>query len=144
MNPSEAQSLLGLLIGGTPGWTNAPDETLIIYTTKLQGLNDTQTAHTAIMHLIDTWDQPRRPPVATLLATYQTIVRRNAMARPTLGAAPHTVLELDEGRRVAARAYAQECAARPHDDIHVMSGWRTTEPSPKTLDALLGIIGVTP
>ena len=144
MTHTEAERLLGILIGGTSGWTNAPDETLSIFLSQLCRLADAQSAYTAIDRIVQTWGEARRPPVALILAEYQTVMRRHALEQVALNPAPSHIPTLTAGRQIAARNYHDEATSRPDDDIHVLSGWRKTGPSPRTLDALLGIIGVNP
>jgi len=141
---TEAERLLGILIGGTSGWTNAADESLTIYLNQLCRLADAQSAYTAIDRIIQTWGEARRPPVALILSEYQTVMRRPALDRVALIPSLRALPSFTAGRQIAARNYHDEATTRTPDDIHVMSGWRKQAPSPRILDALLGIIGVNP
>jgi len=141
MTHAEAEQLLGILVGGTSGWTSAADETFQVYTNQMSTLRDVELAAEAVEQLIRTWTDARRPSVAAIFSAYRDCARRHEMDRPALPPVHGRIPPLDEGRRIAAQAYANECAARPVDDALVASGWRSHEPSSRTVDSLLGIIG---
>ena len=142
MTHSEAEQLLGLLAGATSGWANAPDDTFRTYTRQLTTLSDPALALEAVEHIIATWTEPRRPPVAVVFGAYNTVAKRHAMERPALPPPSHNLVSVPEGRKVAARAYTEACARRTPDDIHIVSGFRSTEPSQRMLDGFLGLVGL--
>lgn len=141
MTQQEAEQMLGIIVGATSGWRDAPDETFQFYTRALSALRDVDVARVAVDELCATWSEARRPPVAQINAAYSTVFRREQMSRPQLPAPTAHVCTIDEGRRIAAHAYAQECERRRDDDPLVLSGFRKQEPSPKHLSALLGTPG---
>ena len=141
MTHTEAERLLGVLAGGTSGWSSAPDETFQVYLYQFGQMADTEAAFAAVTHIIETWGEARRPPVSAIRQAYQQILVRRAMERPALVSRSPEPVTLEQGRLIAARAYRDECAKRPARDPHVLSGYRTTAPSARTLNALLGSIG---
>lgn len=128
MTHTEAQQLLGVLVGATTGWTNAADETFVSYTNAIAGL-DLDVATFTVDRIVRTWDEPRRPPIATILAAYRSEMRRLELERPTLEAAVGLPVSVGEGRRIAARAYQAECQRRGR------------EPNERVMDRMLGLIG---
>jgi hypothetical protein len=111
MNHTDAEHCMGLLVGGTGGWNSATDETFVIYTRNFQRLADKRMAEKAVERIIDTWTDSRRPPWATVLSTYREINRRDIIDFPTLEPTRgRETIPFAEGRKIAASAYAGECA----------------------------------
>lgn len=139
MTHDQAERILGLLVGGTPGWNSASDETFAIYTNQIGTLHDADIALAAVEHIIQTHPGPARPTVAQVFSEYRTEARRRTMNAPTLPPAPTRIVSVREGRQIAARAYANQCRSRdPETDVHIRSGFRSNEPAPDFLDAMLG------
>ena len=142
MTPDQADSCLGLLVGGTPGWTSATDETLVIYHERFRKLDDVELAQEAVNAIIDTWTNPGRPPWATVRGAYDQAMRRKVMDMPALAPVTTGAIPPSEGRKFAAAAYAAECRKRdPLTDVHIRSGWRKAEPNWDYFDAIAGIFG---
>lgn len=139
MTHTDAEQLLGLLVGGTTGWGQASDETIVLYTRALCAFRDDTAAYDAVHQIIDTWSEARRPPIAAINAAYTDVMRRQQMTRPALPTAGG-VVSLDEGRRIAARAYAAECERRPDDDPLIRRRFRSREPRASVLNAFLGLV----
>jgi len=138
MNDRDASDVMAVLVVATPGWTD--DVVDAVLGMVADRWNDPAAAHIAVQQVADTWTGYGRPPWGTLHTAYQAVVRRAALARPTLPPAPSRTVTIAEGRRIAARAYAANCATRnPDTDPHIRSGFRTTEPNPDFLDRLLGL-----
>lgn len=139
MTHNEAERILGLLVGGTPGWNSAPDETFTVYSNQISTLHDVTIALAAVETIIRTHPGPARPTVAQLFNEYRTEARRRAMDAPALPSPSTNIVTIREGRAIAARAYAAQCRSRdPETDVHILSGWRSNEPSSAFLDAMLG------
>lgn len=138
MNDRDASDVMAVLVVATPGWTD--DVVDAVLGMVADRWDDPTAAHIAVQNVVDTWTGYGRPPWGTLHTAYQAAVRRAALARPALPPAPSRTVTISEGRRIAARAYAANCATRdPLTDPHIRSGWRTTEPNPEFLDRMLGL-----
>jgi len=138
MNDKDATDCMALLVVAINGYTDQHVDALCdLMATRW---SDPDAARTAVTKVADTWTGYGRPPWGTLHTAYQAAVRRAALARPALPPAPSRTVTISEGRRIAARAYAANCATRdPLTDPHIRSGWRTTEPNPEFLDRMLGL-----
>ena len=135
MNEAQAWELVTRLAIETNGW----DDLKIEATAKrLEGLADPYAAAQAIETVIETHDTPGRPPWASVRLAYNAAVRHKTMTAPTQIASGATV-SFAEGRQIAARAYARQCASRPDDDTHIVSGFRTNEPNMVMFDRMLGL-----
>lgn len=105
MNTEDATKAVGYLVGGTTGWN---DEAVVIYVAELKQLSDPQALNAAIMHLVQTWREARRPPVATVLDAYRAELSKRQPAPKQLNAGGQTV-SVAEGIEIARKAYEQEC-----------------------------------
>ena len=127
MTHDEAEQVLGVLVGATTGWRDAPDETFRFYLAQIKAMRDAETALEAVTEIGATWDEARRPPVSTVNGAYQRILTRRAMAMTELPAPAATSLE--RGRVIAHEAYIAECKRQGND------------PRPEMVDAILAGIG---
>jgi hypothetical protein len=140
MTPNTATQLVGVLVTTTTGWNDdSVDATIAMMVNRWP---DEHCARNAISQVVETWTAQSRPPWAVLAAAYRDAQRRQAMNRDQLPASTGRVVTLTEGRQIGAAAYARACRERDPDiDIHILSKFRSTEPNPKILDSLLGLIG---
>lgn len=127
MNRHDAEHILGTLVGGTAGWSNATDETFQLYTRHIEQLDDPTIARHAVDQIVATWDEQRRPPIAHVRTTYREHARRQALEQPTIR--PYIEqIAVPEGRKIAARAYTAECERHGR------------QPNMLLLDAMLGLV----
>lgn len=139
MTHTEAERILGLLAGGTPGWNSASEETWNIYTDQIGTLRDYDTAHAAVQQIIRSHTDLARPTIAAVFEAYRWEAHRRAMSVPQITGPAGRIVSVREGREIAARAYANACRNRdPETDVHILSGFRTNEPNPDFLDGFLG------
>lgn len=111
MNATEADRLLGTLIGATSGWNSATEMTVEVYKRNFQALRDHDCAEAAVYDVINTWKEARRPPWAIVLEAYRGRWREKALSQTNvLPLGRERILSPTEGRQVAARAYAAERA----------------------------------
>lgn len=104
MNTEDATKAVGYLVGGTTGWN---DEAVVIYVSELQQLSDPDALNAAIMHLVQTWREARRPPVATVLDAYRAELSKRQPPRQELKPGGRRV-SFQEGIKLAQSAYEQE------------------------------------
>ena len=109
MKIEEAEYCLGLLVGGTGGWNSATDETLAIYLTAIQQLEDPVICQSSVEEIVMTWSEQRRPPIAKVIELYRNESRRQLMDRPQLTGPQGATIDAKEGRKIAAAAYAKQC-----------------------------------
>ena len=133
-----ATDCMALLVVTGTGWN---DQIVDVWVDMMASRwSDPDAARTAVQQIADTHTGYGHPSWATVHTAYQAAVRRSVMERPALPAAPASrTLTMSEARQVVARAYAKQCGLRdPLTDVHIRSGFRTTEPNPVHLDRLLG------
>tara|TARA_R110001632_G_scaffold55829_3_gene136586 strand:- start:464 stop:907 length:444 start_codon:yes stop_codon:yes gene_type:complete len=139
MTTDIAARLVGMLVVTTTGWTDTTTDATVDLI--IQRWPSAEAGHIAVNQTIESWDRQGRPPWAVLNNAYRDAVRRIAMTAPALDTADaRAFTSVSTGRKLAARAYAAECARRdPETDVLILSGFRSNEPNPDRLDWLLGI-----
>lgn len=139
MSTDIAARLVGMLVVTTTGWTDTTTDATVDLI--LQRWSSAEAGHIAVNQTIESWDRQGRPPWAVLNNAYKDALRRIAMTAPALPPGDSRAsISPAMGRKVAARAYAAECARRdPEQDLLILSGYRSNEPNPDRLDWLLSI-----
>ena len=110
MKPMLAGQFMTMLCAATTGWN---DDSTEAYTLLVQTHlpDDAEIAIETALAVIGSWSQTSRPPWGVIQAAYSSTARRldaeRAMTRRevTRGA----VIGPREGRKIAARAYVEEC-----------------------------------
>lgn len=105
MDREQATMAVGYLCAGTTGWN---DEAVLVYVAEFEKLRDVEALQAAVNHIVSTWREARRPPVATVLDAYRSEMSRRQTV-PSLSAGRHRVVPPSEGVEIARRAYAEEC-----------------------------------
>lgn len=138
MTESECYEVLSPLIVETTGWDERSIESVV---TRMLSWSDQAAAVEAMTSVVDSWAEARRPPWAVLSGAYRDAARRRALTVPAIEpGADGLPVSFAEGRRIAARAYKDECRRRdPATDVHIKSGFRSSEPNERFLDKMLGI-----
>jgi hypothetical protein len=124
MNREDATMAVGYLVGATTGWN---DEAVIVYINEIEQLSDVEALNSAIRHLVSTWTEARRPPVATILDAYRSELSKRNSRRPSIESPRHRVVPVHEGIEIARRAYEDECRRQGR------------EPNIKHFDKVVGI-----
>lgn len=134
-----ATDCMALLVVTGTGWN---DQIVDVWVDMMATRwSDPDAARTAVQQVADTHTGYGHPSWATVHNAYLAAVRRAAMEQPALPTPRHEIIAPSEGRRIAARAYAKQCALRnPDTDVHIRSGFRTTNPNPEWFDQILGIV----
>ena len=101
---NEARQLVGLLVAGTPGWT---DEAVDLYVAEVACLDRPDLAFTAVRQVIRTYSRPGRPPLAVILEAYRRKVDRSPA--PQVPALRGSVTSPERGLLLAWRAYSEAC-----------------------------------
>lgn len=102
MTDDEALTILGHLIGTTTGWN---DESVARYVVELARLDNAEALRRACRTLAATWEEARRPPLATITNLYhREAMRLEAPALP----GRTRVIPPRQGVEVARDAYVAE------------------------------------
>ena len=101
--------MLSELVGATTGWGDLDEATLAVYLRELQSYDDMEAARQAIDNVIKSWTRPSRPPVGVLNQEYRQAMARLMMDRNVYELPTGRIPTVAEGRKIAARAYVQEC-----------------------------------
>jgi hypothetical protein len=141
LTEKQAVTLMGKLVTMTTGWND--DAVDVMVDQMMRQWHDDAAASEAVDAVLASWTQTSRPPWGVLAAAYRDAVRRSAMAPRSLPAASEgSFVTIEQGRQIAAHAYAKECARRnPLTDVHTLSGYRSAEPNFKILDGMLKLLG---
>ena len=136
MTEEQAWALVSELVLVTQGWD---EESVSAFAARIEQWESWEAGANAIDQVIDTHQSPGRPAWATLNEAYRIEARRLVMERPAISTPGHYVSP-SEGRQIAAKSYARECASRdPRTDPHILSGFRSREPNPVFLDRFLKV-----
>jgi hypothetical protein len=137
LTETQAMNLMGTLVTMTTGWND--DAVDVMVEQIKRKWSDEAAAVEAVDSVVASWEQSSRPPWGVLMTAYRAAVRRRALDAPALSTSSWASISAAEGRKVAAKAYAQACRLRdPETDQHILSGFRSTEPNPLVFDRLLG------
>lgn len=105
MTREEATVAVGYLVGATTGWN---DEAVLVYVNEFETLGDVDALMIAVRRLVQTWDEPRRPPIATVLGEYRLELSRNQQATRRAISSVDRVVPFEDGIKIAQRAYERE------------------------------------
>jgi len=141
MTGDEAARVASMLVASTTGWNDDAVDALLL--NMEHTWNDAELAHQAIEHVVNSWTALSRPPWGVLADAYRQFARRRALEAAALEAGDsQKVVSFERGRAIVAFKYAEACGRRdPNTDVHILSGFRSTEPNQKIIDGFLNGIG---
>lgn len=140
LTETQAVQLLSTLVTATTGWNDDSVDAMVEQIKRKW--SDEAAAVEAVDFVVGSWEQSSRPPWGVLMSAYRGAVRRRTMDAPALAASSWSSIPVSEGRKIAAKAYAQSCRMRDaKTDPLILSGFRTNEPDPMVFDRLLGFKG---
>lgn len=142
MNETDAYNALSILIAGTTGWTDA-DQSVDLYAAEFMMLGDPVALRRACSTVARTWTEGRRPPLRTVIDTYQAELRRQPpppdrqlaegayeQDRDVGRVLSRTVVpEMAEGIEIAREAFVAQCerdGKDPAKRMHIFDTWVAT------------------
>lgn len=125
MTEAEAFRAIGKLAGITTGWN---DDSINGYVDELIKLDDPDVLMRACTMIGRTWHEPRRPPVANIIAAYRNELLKEEKPRPL----SDRVISPAQGVEIARKAYVAECRKQ------------FKEPNMKFFEQVMGRIGNKP
>lgn len=113
MGDEKAARIIGLLVGGTTGWT---DDAVLAYVTEIRTHSDPDAMLAAVRQIMRTWTEARRPPLALILEGYRSeLARRQPPPERTISGRR---VPPSEGIEIARRAYEAECRREGREPNH--------------------------